>query len=189
MITVAPRQQHALPTPLVSAYIFHILTVGVESTMNTNRDGVRTSEANTDHQGHPPLSDKHFLKWLKSHRPMFSWACFDAFRLKDYPERVMSHIFFVVIELHAQLQTRKKAKCGVANQFHITRAILLTHNDFLQEHPEADAPMSKLGHQMLFQRIWLYGMAMTGTFSNWCGNRRSWTRCSRMSSGPPCYLV
>jgi hypothetical protein len=110
----------------------------------TKNNRVITSVTNTSHQGHPPLSDKHFIKWLKSHRSVFSWACFNAFQLKDHPERAISHIFFVAIESHAQPQTGRKKKHGTENRFHITQAILSTRDAFLQAHPETDVFLSKL---------------------------------------------
>jgi hypothetical protein len=101
------------------------------------------------HQGHPPLSNKHLWKWLRGYKPVFSWACFNAFQLKDHPERANSHIFLMVIEPDAQLQTgrkkkKKKKKQGAENEFHIALAILLTRDDFLQKHPEAQLFFSKL---------------------------------------------
>ena len=111
----------------------------------TEMDGIITSLTSASHQGHPPLSNKWLQKWLHGYQPVFSWACFNAFQLKDHPERENSHIFSVVIEPDAQLQIeRKKKKKGAENEFHIALAILLTADHFFQEHPEVQGFFSKL---------------------------------------------
>jgi hypothetical protein len=109
----------------------------------TQMDGVTTSIAST-HQGPSGCVNKHFTKWLRSHRSIFNWACFNAFQLKDHPERGVSHIFFVAIKPCAQpLTGKKKKKHSTKNPFYITQVILFTCELFLQTHPGAMVMLSK----------------------------------------------
>lgn len=71
--------------------------------------------------------------WLKHHRTVLQWACFNAFELKDHPDRGLDHIFLVQLETVVLPTARKRST--VKTQIQITNAQLVTRNDLVHTCP------------------------------------------------------
>jgi len=67
--------------------------------------------------------------WLKCHKAVLIWACFNAFELNDHPERGLDHVFLLELEIVDPPTT------GAEIQLHITKAELVTHHSLIQAHP------------------------------------------------------
>jgi len=101
-----------------------------------------TGTCHIDGPSHLVGFDNNVAKWVARHTVILSWACFNAFELKDHPERGSSHIFLVVLESKPR---QKKKKPG--RQFHIAGATLLTRDDFVRTYRGVEVLLNRLDEQ------------------------------------------
>lgn len=104
--------------------------------------------------------------WNHRHRPALNWATFNAFDLKNHPERGQTHAFLVTLEETGSKKIRSK--------FRVVEASLISMADLKTSRPQdmemienGDREANLRGTQ---DRVSTHNLIALGEFSLWSGS-------------------